>query len=312
MTTPFVSIVIPAYNASDYLAEAIDSALAQTFKNYEIIVINDGSTDGGKTCDIALGYGDKIRYYEKENGGCASALNYGIQVMRGNYFSWLSHDDLYLPEKLEKLLVLPDRYSCNPVTTVLGCNDLIMRPSGKVQENLFQNSTGPLSPAKAFGETLNVKTINGCGLLIPKVILDQVGGFRTDYKHLLDREMWMRIALAGFSYCYAEEPLVISRVHEQQVTVKAQELLFLEEEKLISEYTELLTRKNKGDTSSFLTELCYFAFKRKHLLQGKNIVYLLKNRDIFSGVVQMKVIKYRCEGMVKRQAGRIYKNFLRR
>ena len=103
---PLVSVVIPAYNASDYLAEAIDSALAQTYKNIEIIVVNDGSGDNGATEQVAVSYGDKIRYFYKKNGGCASALNYGINVMRGDYFSWLSHDDLYLPAKVENLLKL--------------------------------------------------------------------------------------------------------------------------------------------------------------------------------------------------------------
>ena len=99
---PLVSIVIPAYNASNYLAEAIESALAQTYRNIEIIVVNDGSRDDGATERVALSYGDRIRYFKKENGGSSSALNMGIANMTGEWFSWLSHDDLYEPDKLEK------------------------------------------------------------------------------------------------------------------------------------------------------------------------------------------------------------------
>ena len=98
---PLVSIIIPVYNGSNFMREAIDSALAQTYNNIEIIVINDGSCDEGKTRDIALSYGERIRYFEKENGGVSSALNLGLREMRGAYFSWLSHDDWYLPEKVE-------------------------------------------------------------------------------------------------------------------------------------------------------------------------------------------------------------------
>lgn len=90
---PLVSIVIPVYNGDNYLAEAIDSALNQTYSNVEVIVINDGSIDEGKTRAIALKYGSKIQYFEKENGGVSSALNMGIEKMTGEYFSWLSHDD---------------------------------------------------------------------------------------------------------------------------------------------------------------------------------------------------------------------------
>jgi len=82
------------------LREAIDSALAQTYSNVEVLVINDGSNDNGETETIALSYGDKIRYFCKENGGVATALNLGIACMKGDYFSWLSHDDLYYPEKI--------------------------------------------------------------------------------------------------------------------------------------------------------------------------------------------------------------------
>ena len=99
---PKVSIIIPVYNGSDYLKEAIESALAQTYKNTEIIVINDGSKDNGATENIALSFGKKICYFRKSNGGVASALNFGIRKMTGDYFSWLSHDDIYLPKKLQK------------------------------------------------------------------------------------------------------------------------------------------------------------------------------------------------------------------
>src|SRR5689334_11837948 len=98
-TEPKVSIVIPVFNGAQYLRSAIDSALGQTYRNTEIIVVNDGSSDFGQTERVALSYGSRIRYFSKSNGGVASALNFGIQQMRGELFCWLSHDDLYLQEK---------------------------------------------------------------------------------------------------------------------------------------------------------------------------------------------------------------------
>src|SRR6185436_20245230 len=97
---PKVSIVIPVYNGSNYLRTAVESALAQTYSNIEIIVVNDGSTDDGDTEAIALSYGGRIKYYCKPNGHVASALNFGIRHMSGEYFSWLSHDDLYKSDKI--------------------------------------------------------------------------------------------------------------------------------------------------------------------------------------------------------------------
>ena len=98
---PLISVLIPVYNGSNYLEEALESVLEQTYSNYEIIVVNDGSNDEGKTKKIALKYENKIRYFEKENGGVASALNYGISKANGDYISWLSHDDIYNENKLK-------------------------------------------------------------------------------------------------------------------------------------------------------------------------------------------------------------------
>ena len=305
-----VSIVIPAYNASNYLAEAIDSALAQTYPYYEIIVVNDGSSDRGATRAVAQSYGDRIRYFVKENGGCASALNFGIKVMKGKWFSWLSHDDLYLPEKLERLIELIDEYHLNEDNVVLGCNDLIMGPDRKVKPSLFNNSTGILSPVQAFGETLNVKTINGCGLLIPKTILDNVGGFKTEYKHLLDRELWMRIAVAGYSYCYAEEPLVLSRVHNGQVTIKAKNLLYKEEKMLIHNYLNELN--GSGETIGFLKALCGFAYKRMHYSEGRQVALAVKELGGMNLRFRGYILRYAVEGCVKYFVRDMYKELIRR
>lgn len=98
---PLVSIVIPVYNGANYLAQAIDSALAQTYPQVEVIVVNDGSNDDGASYRIAQQYGDKIRYFDKPNGGVSSALNLGIREMKGDYFAWLSHDDFYDSSRIE-------------------------------------------------------------------------------------------------------------------------------------------------------------------------------------------------------------------
>ncbi|CAG1021376.1 partial heptose III glucuronosyltransferase, partial [Methylococcales bacterium] len=97
-----VSIIIPAYNAANFIADAVGSALSQTYHNIEVIVVNDGSNDGGLTEAIAKSFGDSIRYFHKPNGGVASALNFGISKMQGDLFSWLSHDDIYTPDKIER------------------------------------------------------------------------------------------------------------------------------------------------------------------------------------------------------------------
>ena len=104
---PRVSVVIPVYNGANFLGDAIDSALAQTWRDVEVIVVDDGSNDDGATADVARSYGDRIRYLRTDHGGVSSALNAGIRAMTGEYFAWLSHDDVYHPAKLET----PDRHA---------------------------------------------------------------------------------------------------------------------------------------------------------------------------------------------------------
>lgn len=99
MYKPRISVVIPVYNGENYLKEAIDSALNQTYENVEVLVVDDGSVDG--TREIMNAYGDRIIGLHKKNGGVATALNMGIAHMSGEYFAWLSHDDLMKPDACE-------------------------------------------------------------------------------------------------------------------------------------------------------------------------------------------------------------------
>ena len=100
--SPSVSVVIPFYSGRDWLCEAVESALSQDFKDYEIIVVDDGSAED--MTGFAEEYGERIRYHRKENGGPASARNLGIDLARGAYIAFLDSDDLWLPRKLSRQL----------------------------------------------------------------------------------------------------------------------------------------------------------------------------------------------------------------
>jgi glycosyltransferase involved in cell wall biosynthesis len=214
---PKVSIVIPVYMGPnyknpDYLREAIESALAQTYMNIEVIVVNDGSNDGGKTEEIAKSYGDKIRYFSKENGGVSTALNLGIQQMTGEYFSWLSHDDMYYPEKIEKQVrYLENKMDKNIITYC--AEEMIDENSQTIQ--IFRIDKRYL---KNIYLTILSTSIGGCSLLIPKVCFDKVGLFNEKLKTTQDNEMWLRIARAGFQFKHLPDILVKSRVHAEQVS----------------------------------------------------------------------------------------------
>ena len=206
---PLVSIVIPVYNGSNYLAQAIESALAQTYPHCEILVVNDGSNDGGQSERIAQGYGTRVRYLAKANGGVASALNLGLIEMHGTLFSWLSHDDLYDPRKIESQCALIQASSRDDV--IVYSDYSIFADDGWGRDIRLQE-TAP----KGFRYRLaRLSNINGCTLLIPAQVLRDAGGFNESLRHTQDYDLWFRLAR---SHPFVHVPLVLvaSRFHPQQ------------------------------------------------------------------------------------------------
>lgn len=225
---PLVSIVIPVYNGSNYLAEAIDSALAQTYPNVEILVVNDGSKDGGKTEQIALSYGDRIRYFSKENGGVATALNLGIEQMCGDFFSWLSHDDLYTAEKIS--LQMKAFVGANNPNTVVYCNYFVFTgdPANGVRIKLAE-----IAPAGFRYWITAENALHGCTLLIPRAAFDACGRFREDLQTTQDYDLWFRMA-ATFSFIHISQHLVKARSHAQQDSLKMSGVVLQECNALLS------------------------------------------------------------------------------
>jgi len=208
---PLVSIVIPVYNGENYLREAIDSALAQTYEPIEVLVVNDGSKD--KTEEIALSYGDRIRYFSKKNGGVSTALNMGITQMHGEYFSWLSHDDLYKPEKIELEIAA---LSNNPAQIVYSDYDVIDK-NGVAIATMDIAKKYP-SADLTFGLfPILRQVLNGCSLLIYKSHFTRVGLFDECLRVTQDYDLWFRM-FRGEELVYVNEPLVMLREHGSQIT----------------------------------------------------------------------------------------------
>lgn len=209
---PRVSIVIPVYNGSNYLREAIDSALAQKYENIEVIVVNDGSNDRGATDEVARSYGSKIRYLVKENGGVASALNLAIDYMTGDYFSWLSHDDIYDPDKIAKQIAAVGALKGN--TVIVASNVAIIDEKGqKIKSNKISHRAN--RSIRCFLATDTDTGLNGCSLLIPKGLFLKGGAFNPGLKATQDYDLWFRLSYYA-RFQILEEELVKSRVHIQQ------------------------------------------------------------------------------------------------
>lgn len=218
---PLVSIVIPVYNGSNYVSEAIQSALAQTYKNCEIIVVNDGSDDDGRTDSIIRSFGNQVRYFTKDNGGVASALNLAINVMKGEYFSWLSHDDLYSPIKVE--LQISRAHEVENPNAVIYCDYSIFDKTATSARVRNVNVD-----KKCFRYWLTENSgMHGCTLLIPKKALDAVGPFDETLRSTQDYDMWYRLA-ESHPFLLISEDLVSSRMHSAQDGVQFNERAFRE------------------------------------------------------------------------------------
>lgn len=238
-----VSIVIPVYNGDNYLCEAIDSALAQTYDNCEVIVVNDGSTDD--TEKICLSYGNKIRYYRQNNGGVATAVNFGIMKMKGEYFSWLSHDDIYYPNKIEKQMEAI--YQHGDMTAIVHSNyDILDMDNGKLihhdwlqiysVDNLTNSNFSPI-----------FLCIHGCSILVHKSHFKRVGYYDPSLKATQD-SVWLFHAMRNQKSVFVNEQLFIAREHSErgQRTMKCHKL----------EYNEMFINFCKNISKEEMVILC--------------------------------------------------------
>lgn len=212
---PKISIIIPVYNGSNYLQEAIESCLQQTYKEYEIIVVNDGSNDSGKTRAIAQKYDKQIRYFEKENGGVSSALNFGISKMEGDFFAWLSHDDIFCKNKL-KDQIEAIQSTGDENTIALSNYYLANAELGEKQSTDFQKYYTYQTIVNSvflllWGE------FHFSGLLFHKNHFERIGKFDEKLKTAQDNDFIFRL-LKNQKLIFTREPVSVVRLHENSGT----------------------------------------------------------------------------------------------
>lgn len=221
-----VSIIIPVYNGSNFMRCAIDCALNQTYQNTEVIVVNDGSKDDGKTEEIALSYGDRIRYFPKPNGGVSSALNYGIANMTGDYFAWLSHDDAYTTTRIEDSVELLKAHGLLGKKYIGYTGGYFADAAGtKIKDFRHYFDRNRIYSGYEAMEMMTANgTLYGCNLLIPRSAFEEAGAFDESLRYSQDALMWYRIFLAGYGIVSDDLPNVMSRMHGGQVSHQRRDL----------------------------------------------------------------------------------------
>ena len=200
---PRVSVIIPTYNYAHFLPDAVDSALRQTFRDYEVIVVDDGSTD--HTPQVANRYDNHIRYHRQDNRGLSAARNSGCRIATGEYFAFLDADDVWDPEKLERQLSACER------------DQAVGLVSGQMR---FMNVSGaPIpgdKPGAAPGETLadivRWGTAAPSSFLVRRRCFEEIGGFDEQLTAMEDLDLCLRIA-RRHRIVHLPDPVGSYRVH---------------------------------------------------------------------------------------------------
>lgn len=199
-TSPTVSIVICTYNAAPYLAETLESVLAQTYQDYEIIVVNDGSTDN--TDQVITPYLDRLTYLKQPNSGPGAARNTAFRHARGRYIALLDSDDQWLPHYLATMLA---RLQSEPEIDVLYPNAILFgvaRWEGKLFQDLCPSSE-PVTLEKFLTRECNVFI----SALFKREILEEVGWFDESLRGSEDFDLWLRMLQHGYRFSFLREPL---------------------------------------------------------------------------------------------------------
>lgn len=184
-----VSIIIPSYNHAHYIHEAINSALAQTYKNIEIVVIDDGSTDNTKEVVTSYTNTGKVRYIYQENRGLAAARNSGLRVAKGRYIKFLDSDDFLYPEQIKMQV---DQIKTND--SIFSISDCIyLRPNGTTALHKYY----PPDPERQLNVFIEANQAPVHSFLTPKSLIEKAGGFDETLKACEDWDLWIRILQGG-------------------------------------------------------------------------------------------------------------------
>ena len=228
MSQPTISVVIPTYNRARFLGKAVASVRAQTYPCFEIVIVDDGSTDD--TAQVVATLGAGIRYISQANAGPAAARNFGIQEARGDLVAFLDTDDRWLPEKIARQVAI---LQTEPAVALVGADMAIEDEAGALQvasnfelrglQPFFARlDNGPVPDAPRL--LLKVNFINTSTVLARREVLQALSGFDPRLRYGEDLELWLRIAARHGVACLASVQEI--RVeHSSNVTKSVEPML---------------------------------------------------------------------------------------
>ena len=197
------SVIIPLYNKAPYVKKAMDSVLSQTFKDYELIIVDDGSTDESYLIAKESFEGTKVNYslIQQENAGVSTARNNGVAASKGDYICFLDADDWWAPTFLERMNSFINDY---PDAGIYGTNYYYVK-NGRQRICVTTAETGYINYCKVYAEKLQMPLWTGA-VCIPRRVFEEFGGFRPQLKLGEDFDLWIKIALK-YKVAFLNEPL---------------------------------------------------------------------------------------------------------
>lgn len=271
---PLISVVIATHNYACFLPQCLDSVKRQTYDNYELIVVDNGSTDNTREVIKNLVW-DKLHYYYQENtGSVAGPRNTGIKLAKGKYVAFLDSDDFWYEEKLKKTV---DYLKNDPDIDILSHN---MWLKGKKKILL---KVGPLKK-DMYKFLLTLNRLLGSATVVKKEVLVKIGGFdeSKDFVHVEDYETWLRIAYGGGKFAFIDEALGEYRVHESNLSHDFEKALLNEINVINKHFNKFKSRIlfYKTFLKSIPLSRIFFTMGVRYLLQRqylKGFFYILKS-----------------------------------
>jgi hypothetical protein len=294
MNNHLVTTIIPTFNHGRFICDALDSVISQSYKEIEIIVVDDGSIDD--TVERVAKYGNAVKYLYQENRGCGPARNTGIIKACGNFVAFLDADDIWQKEKIEKQIEVINAY---PGTGVVGCGFNYIDNNGKFKSKPIIKRNYKRS--NALYNDLMVRNIiygSSSGALVKKECFNKVGLFDEKLPYREDWDMWFRIGRI-YDIRFVEEALVYIRLHRERMTAGDPKRIKEGQRKALNKHIKTYPMLYKLKALSYIYGDVgeEFLVRKRHLLGLAHLlvsfgIYPLPNglrrlRAIFGGVLSI-------------------------
>jgi glycosyltransferase involved in cell wall biosynthesis len=214
MSQPLVSVIVPVWNAAGFIVETVQSVFAQTFTNYELIVVNDGSADTAELEEALLPYQSSLKYFSERHRGAAAARNTALRVARGTYVAFLDADDSWLPHYLDRQIAF---LKAHPDVDLVYADAKLMGDSPLAGRTFMQ--TAPSRGAVTLKSLLSLRShVIASGVVARRSVVVETGMFDETIARGHDFDLWIRLASRGARLAYQRQVLLLRRIHAKNLS----------------------------------------------------------------------------------------------